>query len=129
MKFIISACFHDLGIWSNDTLDYLPPSISLADSYLKSIQKEEWSEEINLMIDMHHKLTEFKSEKYLLVEIFRKSDTIDFSLGLFTFSVPIEIIHQLKNQFPNSGFHSFLILFGFNWFMKHPLNPLPIYKW
>ena len=28
-KLIIAACFHDLGIWSDETLDYLPPSVEL----------------------------------------------------------------------------------------------------
>lgn len=34
-KIIIAGCFHDLGIWSDDTFDYLPPSIVRAKEYLK----------------------------------------------------------------------------------------------
>lgn len=26
-KFIIAGCFHDIGIWKNNTIDYLAPSI------------------------------------------------------------------------------------------------------
>lgn len=31
-KIIIAACFHDLGIWSEQTIDYLPPSIILVNN-------------------------------------------------------------------------------------------------
>jgi len=31
-RIIIVACFHDLEIWTNDTVDYLQPSIVLARS-------------------------------------------------------------------------------------------------
>lgn len=42
-KFIIAGCFHDLGIWTHDTVDYLAPSRELAKNYLKENNKEEWS--------------------------------------------------------------------------------------
>ena len=29
-KVIIAGCFHDLGIWSDRTVDYLPPSVARA---------------------------------------------------------------------------------------------------
>lgn len=41
-KIIIAACFHDLGIWANGTVDYLPPSIALTESYLKQNNLEPW---------------------------------------------------------------------------------------
>jgi hypothetical protein len=31
-KIILAACFHDLGIWSGRTFDYLPPSVAAAKS-------------------------------------------------------------------------------------------------
>ena len=34
-KIIIAGCFHDLGIWANNTFDYLSPSVALAKAYLK----------------------------------------------------------------------------------------------
>ena len=34
-KITIAGCFHDIGIWTSDTLDYLPPSIAVAREYLK----------------------------------------------------------------------------------------------
>lgn len=54
-RIIIAACFHDLGIWINDTFDYLQPSIGLAKAYLKQRNLKQWSVEVELMIDLHHK--------------------------------------------------------------------------
>ena len=34
-RIAIAAAFHDLGIWTADTFDYLPPSIELATDYLR----------------------------------------------------------------------------------------------
>ena len=55
-KIIIAGAFHDIGIWIEDTLDYLPPSIPPAREYLKKRGLESWSTEIELMINEHHKL-------------------------------------------------------------------------
>jgi len=57
-KTIIAGCFHDLGIWSDRTADYLPPSIARAHRYLQQNSLEPWSAEIELLIDNHHRLRE-----------------------------------------------------------------------
>ena len=31
-KILTAAAFHDLGIWVNRTVDYLPPSVALAEA-------------------------------------------------------------------------------------------------
>ena len=49
-KLAIAACFHDMGLWPDRTLDYLPASISHAAQYLSDSGREEWSEEMALMI-------------------------------------------------------------------------------
>ena len=56
-KLMIAAAFHDIGIWTAHTLDYLPPSVTPAMAYLKDKGLEAWSEEIRLMITEHHKLS------------------------------------------------------------------------
>jgi len=50
-KMMIAACFHDLGVWTDDTLDYLPPSVRLAHEYLAAHGPAAWSDEIAQMID------------------------------------------------------------------------------
>lgn len=127
-KYAIAAFFHDAGIWTNDTFDYLQPSIDLAKNYLIQINKENWSDEISLMIDYHHKTTTYKGNYETTVEIFRKADWTDVSLGIIHFEIPATFIQQVKTQFPNKGFHFFLTnRFTKNLF-QHPLKPLPMFK-
>lgn len=126
-KIIIAGCFHDLGIWSNDTFDYLPPSVALAKNYLEKNRLEEWISEIELMIDTHHKLGKFKND--FLVEVFRKGDLVDFSLGFFKCGLPKTYIKSVKKQFPNHGFHKGLAKLAGRWICRHPLNPVPVLKW
>ncbi len=128
-KIIIAGCFHDLGIWGADTFDYLPPSIALAKAYLQQNNLAAWIPEIELMIDMHHKLRAYTDTRYPLVEVFRKGDVVDFSLGIVKFGLPSATIQSVKEQFPNAGFHKRLVQLELGWLPKHPLNPLPVFKW
>jgi len=128
-KIIIAGAFHDIGIWVEDTIDYLPPSLPPAEDYLNSRGLEAWSEEIKLMILEHHKLTKYKNEHYLLVELFRKGDLVDFSLGTFKFGIPKTYVQELKAKFPNAGFHKNLAKRAGKWFLKHPMDPAPMMKW
>lgn len=128
-KIIITGGFHDLGMWANDTVDYLPPSIALAKAYLTQKGLESWIPEIELMIDMHHKLRKYQDDRYLLVEVFRRGDLVDFSLGLVKWGLPKTYIKSVKDQFPNAGFHKRLLQLAGVWFAKHPLSPPPFMKW
>lgn len=128
-KLIIAGAFHDIGIWIADTIDYLPPSLPPAMEYLKGRGLEAWSEEISLMITEHHKLREYKNDGYPLVELFRKGDLVDFSLGAFRFGLPKAYIHEIKASFPNAGFHKGLARRAGRWLLRHPLNPAPMMKW
>ena len=127
-KYAIAAFFHDVGIWTNNTFDYLQPSVDLAKKYLIQIQKENWSEEISLMIDNHHKTTPYKGNFSASVEIFRKADWTDVSLGFIYFEISPAFIKEAVKQFPYKGFHFFLTkLFAKN-LIQHPLKPLPMFK-
>lgn len=126
-KIIIAGCFHDIGIWTGDTFDYLPPSIIRAKEYLTQNNLDAWIPEIELMIDTHHKLRPYRDNR--LVEVFRKGDLVDFSLGLVKCGLPKTYIKDVKNQFPNAGFHKFLVKLASGWICRHPLNPIPVLKW
>lgn len=126
-KIMIAGCFHDIGIWTGDTFDYLPPSISAAIAYLVKNDLQDWSAEISLMIDQHHKLTTFRGVP--LVEVFRKGDLADFSLGLLRNGIPRDHIQKVKRRFPNEGFHRMLVKCAGRWICRHPLNPVPVLKW
>ena len=129
VKIIIAACFHDIGIWVENTLDYIPPSIPPAMKYLEKINRDEWATEIELMIREHHKIRPFDDPRYPIVELFRKGDLVDFSIGLFRFGIPNDLIKSVKAAFPNAGFHMRLVRLAASWLVKHPLNPAPVFKW
>jgi hypothetical protein len=128
-KICIAACFHDIGIWVNNTVDYIPPSLPPARAYIEENGLQAWTDEIILMITEHHKLSEYRDDAYPLVELFRKADLVDFSLGMVRFGLDKEFIVRLKKTFPNAGFHAMLARRASKWFLRHPFNPAPMMKW
>jgi hypothetical protein len=128
-KIIIAACFHDLGIWEQNTVDYLPPSIALAKGYLIENHLESWSPEIELMIAQHHQIRKYSCDRYPLVEVFRRGDLVDFSLGIVTWGLPKTYLKAVNDRFPNAGFHQGLARLAGRWFSQHPLSLPPFIKW
>ena len=128
-KIIIAGGFHDLGLWSEQTVDYLPPSILLARAYLQDKNLQQWSTDIELMIELHHKIRPYKGAEYPLVEVFRRADLADFSWGMIKGGVADDTIKAVQAAFPNAGFHKMLLKEQGKWLVKHPLNPFPILKW
>lgn len=128
-KYAIAAAFHDIGIWTHHTLDYLGPSIEQAKTYLQEAGKSAWIVEISLMIDLHHKLSRYKGEYEMTVETFRKADWIDVSLGVLHFGLVRRAIQAIKKSYKNKGFHQFLLRSTIKALFRHPFkNPLPIFK-
>lgn len=126
-KLAIAAAFHDIGIWTNHTLDYLEPSAVLAKEYcisqnLSVLQRIE----IEIMIHNHHKLSKVKVSK--LAEIFRESDLIDLSLGLFSKGRSRKDIQLIRKLFPNRGFHLFLLKLFLKNLVNNPAHPFPVFK-
>ena len=127
-KIQIAACFHDIGIWTAGSLDYLRPSELEATKYLQARGKGKWVSEIVEMIEMHHGIRSCADSKFALVDIFRRADIADFSLGIFLMGISREQFSQVKLALPNAGFHKRLAQLGGKWFLKHPLNPLPMFR-
>lgn len=127
-KVSIAAAFHDLGIWANNTYDYLGPSKQLACEHLEKSNQGGWSEEIETMIEQHHKLRKFKANPSWLVEPFRKADWIDISGGKLRFGLPSAFVTDILAKFPNSGFHKRLIALTKQRLKTHPFNPLPMIR-
>ena len=128
-KLEIAGCFHDIGLWTHNTMDYLEPSVPPAREYLADKGLDDWSEEVALMITEHHKLRPFKDKRYPLVELFRKGDLVDFSAGVIRFGLSRETIRTVQTRFPNNGFHRLLARRAGAWFLRHPLRPAPMMKW
>lgn len=125
----IAVAFHDLGIWSDKTLDYLDPSADRAKAYLAAKGREADFPAVEAMIQGHHKLTRCKGEHARLAEAFRRADWNFVSLGSMPMGVPRALRRELLAQFPNAGFHNMLLKLGGAEFLRRPWKPLPMMRW
>jgi HD domain-containing protein len=128
-KLIIAAAFHDIGIWTNNTVDYLAPSITHLEHYLHKNNLSAWFAELSVMIAQHHKITKTKYPQYPLVEIFRQADLVDFSLGMVKNAITKNFIREVKTALPNAGFHRLLLVLTWQRIKQKPFSPLPMMKW
>ena len=127
-KMAVAGAFHDLGIWTNGTFDYIAPSIALAHDYLVVHAREDWITEIEEMIADHHKITPSTADPDSLVEAFRRADWIDVTRGLRRFGIPRPFVARLFATWPSAGFHWRLVTLTFDRFRHHPLTPLPMVR-
>jgi len=127
-KIAIAAFFHDIGIWSDNTVDYIRPSQVLARRYLEKTNRAAWGDEIEAMIGEHHKVSTYKLNSSWLVEPFRKADWIDLSAGLLRCRLPDDFVTNVILAFPNAGFHKKLLALSVERLKSHPFNPLPMMK-
>lgn len=127
-KIAIAAVFHDIGMWTAHSFDYLDPSIAEATEYLKAHGKTEWTEEITLIINMHHKLTKYEGKFADNVEPFRKADLIDLTKGLKHFDLSKALIAKNYAEFPMGSFRKTIVSKFFTNLLKHPSRPLPMFK-
>jgi hypothetical protein len=127
-RLAIAAAFHDLGIWTDGTFDYLPPSVRLAETYLARIGRAAWAPEIAAMILDHHKLSPHRGDPQWLVEPFRRADWVDVSRGLITFGLPRALLREIASTWPSAGFHKRLVQLELTRLCTHPWNPLPMLR-
>ena len=127
-KIAVAAVFHDLGIWTNGTFDYIAPSMALAHDYLVARGREDWTGDVERMIADHHKITTSSSDPDSLVEAFRRADWIDVTRGLRRFGIPRLFVARLFATWPDGGFHWRLLTLTLDRFRSHPLTPLPMVK-
>ena len=125
----IAAAFHDIGIWLDNTFDYIQPSAQRANNYLVREGKGDWIEIVTNMINEHHKVTSFNTDKKDPIEMFRQADWVDVSMGMLCFQIPWSNIREIRKVFPYEGFHRRLIQLTLAHSLKSPLNPLPMFKW
>ncbi|WP_057657661.1 hypothetical protein [Pseudoxanthomonas dokdonensis] len=127
-RLAIAAAHHDLGIWTAGTLDYVGPSIALAAAYLERAGLQSWKTEVGAMIQHHHQLSACPASVAREVELFRRADWIDVTMGARRFGLPRRAVKQVRAVFPDAGFHRRLTKLVLMRFMRHPLNPLPMVR-
>ncbi len=125
----IAGAFHDLGIWTARTWDYLAPSVRLARDHLTAAGREDLADEVVRIILEHHKLLPYRGAFQDTVETFRRADLVDLSLGALRSSLPSAYVREVRAAHPNAGFHRRLTELGVRWALDHPLRPLPMAHW
>ena len=125
-KVAIAAAFHDLGIWTDGTFDYLAPSERHAHAYLALVGKAQWSDEIVAMIEQHHKIT--RASDGGLVEAFRRADWIDVTHGVRSFGLDRGVMREVFARWPNAGFHAKLVRLTLGRLRTHPTSPIPVLR-
>jgi hypothetical protein len=128
-KIAIAVAFHDMGIWTDRTFDYIEPSVRLAEAYLRRIDRAAWSAEIAAMIREHHKVTPYRGNAGVLVEPFRRADWADVSFGVLRAGLPRALFRELYRTWPDAGFHGNLVRLTLRRWAQHPLSPLPMLRW
>ena len=126
---LIAAAFHDLGIWTARTFDYLAPSSLLAYEYLTAHGLEPLRQEVDLIIQQHHKLRSYRGPFSPSVEAFRRADLVDVSLGIIRFGLAPQFVQSVRAALPNAHFHARLLAFTGRQFLRTPLRPLPMVRW
>lgn len=127
-KYAVAAAFHDLGIWTDKTFDYLDASVKVAEQFFDSAESSSFAWELKFMIEYHHKRSPYIGNFVQTVETFRRADWIDVSLGWKKFGLKRAQVRAIRKAFPNAGFHRFLFRKGFAYFLRHPFRPLPMFK-
>jgi hypothetical protein len=125
----VAAAFHDLGIWTAGTFDYLSPSVALARDYLLAHELQGSIPEVEAMIRFHHKLSSYAGPHAALVEPFRKADLVDVSRGNRRFGVPRDFVREVEATFAPGDFHRTLLRLTLHEFRRRPWRPLPMLRW
>jgi hypothetical protein len=125
----VTSAFHDIGIWTDRTFDYIEPSVSRAVAYLEGRAPELSVVAIERMIRNHHQLLRVRSGPHVdAVEAFRRADLVDLTRGWVRSGVDRGFLEELVAAFPYAGFHGNLVRTALRWFAKHPLRPLPMVR-
>ena len=127
-KIATAAAFHDLGIWTARTFDYLEPSASLAREYLVGAGRAAWVPEVTAAIQEHHRVTTYRGAHEWLVEPFRRADWMDVTGGLLASGLSRALFRATVARWPRAGFHMLLARLEWRRVRTHPWSPLPMVK-
>jgi hypothetical protein len=123
----VAIAFHDLGVWTHKTMDYIGPSIKLAEQYVLKEDLEIDLQHLGLIIGGHHHLSEIDNSPP--AELLRKADLMDLSFGAISGGLSKEILRSIKKEFPNNGFQTMIMKKVALYAISHPLRPFPMMKW
>lgn len=125
---VVALTCHDLGIWTDHTLDYLAPSARLGEAEAErgdSLQ----AQRIVDLIQWHHKITPFRGADAGLVNALRRADWFDVVFGAVARWSPNPELREIYRRFPTLGFHWMLFRLVLRRLRQKPWSPLPMFRW
>lgn len=130
-RLAIVAAFHDLPAFLDWHLeDYLERAADLAGGYLARAGHADWTDEIRLMIDNHHKVRSYRTPGGALVEATRRADWIEVSMGALRFGLPRDYLREIDAAFPLRPATYFRCMRKVGAYaLRHPRRPLPMLRW
>ena len=125
----VTSAFHDLGIWSDRTFDYLAPSQARAREFLERRLPSAPAALIVAAIEHHHRLGRVRGGGGAgLIDAFRRADLVDVSRGIYRAGLDRGFRREVLACFPYAGFHGVLLRTGLAWWVRHPLRPVPVLR-
>jgi len=124
----LASAFHDLAFATDQTLDYLQPSIASATQHLESMGLSQLAPAVGRMIEFHHKLTPYRAENANLVEPFRRADLVDL-FAVPGVGVSFALRREAQSSHPKCGFRGFVCRTLMLGALKQPSRPLPMLRW
>jgi hypothetical protein len=118
-----ASAFHDLGIWSDRTFDYLAPSVARATEFCR--EREIDAGVVARAIELHHAL---RAPRGPLEDAFRRADLVDVSRGWLRAGLDRAFVRELVATWPYAGFHGIIVRAALAWIVRHPLRPLPMLR-
>jgi hypothetical protein len=129
-KLAIMTVLHDLPFFLTGDLDYLGQACDLATAHLTEIGREEWTEEMHLMINNHHKMRAYTGAHAPLVEACRKADWIDVTFTKVRFGIPRRLVVEVRATFPMNEAYKAVAMPNIAKYAAGHLNrPLPMMRW
>jgi hypothetical protein len=129
-KLAIMTAMHDLPFFLTGNLDYLGLACDLTTNHLKEIGREEWTEELHLMINNHHKMRAYTGPHAPLVEACRRADWIDVSFTKIRYGLPRKLVVEVRATFPmNEAYKAIAMPSIAKYAAGHLNRPLPMMRW
>jgi hypothetical protein len=110
----------------HSSLDYLAPSIRAQDAWLAQNGRQDWSDELAVVIAEHPRFMPYKGRHNRLAEAFRRADLVDVSQGLIRAGISRSYVREVRNSLDVGPFFTRLVPMAVvRRVVSHPLDPMP----
>jgi hypothetical protein len=117
----MAVAYHDVGVWTNEDLDYLESSVKQMEFHTRKegLFEEEHIDIARQIIMEHHKITLYNNETHAksnavdaMVNAVRMVDWADSSMGMIRYDVPAPLLEAAYAKLDAKGYHHMLFNLG-----------------